>query len=78
MKKTFINNLLYFMEQSLSKTQLDKLESALYEQLTGLEIVELEPIEEVNVNNQNLIEQFISAKRIEGCSEKTLKYYLRL
>ena len=27
-------------------------------------------------DNQELVEKFISAKRVEGCSEKTLKYYL--
>lgn len=27
-------------------------------------------------DSQELIERFISAKRVEGCSEKTLKYYL--
>ena len=27
-------------------------------------------------DNQKLVEKFISAKRVEGCSEKTLKYYL--
>ena len=27
-------------------------------------------------DNKELVEKFISAKRVEGCSEKTLKYYL--
>ena len=27
-------------------------------------------------DNQELVKKFISAKRVEGCSEKTLKYYL--
>ena len=27
-------------------------------------------------DNQELVGKFISAKRVEGCSEKTLKYYL--
>ena len=27
-------------------------------------------------DNQELVEKFISAKRVEGCSDKTLKYYL--
>mgnify|MGYP000346851094 CR=1 FL=1 len=27
------------------------------------------------LSEQNLVESFLSAKRIEGCSEKTLKYY---
>ena len=28
-----------------------------------------------NVSEQNLVELFLAAKRIEGCSEKSLKYY---
>lgn len=27
-------------------------------------------------DNQELVDKFISAKRVEGCSEKTLNYYL--
>ena len=32
-------------------------------------------LEENDNDNSQLVESFISAKRIEGCSEKTLKYY---
>ena len=28
--------------------------------------------------NSELLEMFISAKRVEGCSEKTLKYYFKI
>ena len=27
-------------------------------------------------DNQELVDKYISAKRVEGCSEKTLNYYL--
>ena len=37
-------------------------------------VTELEMKQEEDDSN-NLIERFIAAKRIEGCSEKTLKYY---
>jgi site-specific recombinase XerD len=33
------------------------------------------PVPEKNTGNEGLLDVFISAKRIEGCSEKSLKYY---
>lgn len=43
-----------------------------------LQVYDIELIKDSCVENgsQGLVEEFISAKRIEGCSEKTLKYYL--
>lgn len=43
-----------------------------------LQVYDIELIKDSCVENgsQGLLEEFISAKRIEGCSEKTLKYYL--
>lgn len=75
MKQKFINNILHSMESILSKKDLDLLEASLYYQLKGLDIIELEIDTNQNIENENIISQFISAKRIEGCSEKTLKYY---
>lgn len=75
MKQEVIKNILYSMEQILSNKELDQLESMLYKHLEGLEIVELNEKKQSDVNNKRLIEQFISAKKIEGCSDKTLKYY---
>ena len=42
--------------------------------LFGCDITKQEEKETTN-DNPKLIDSFISAKRIEGCSEKTLKYY---
>ena len=75
MKQDFIKNILYSMEQELTKKGLDLLESILYKHLEGLELVEIDSKEHNNEDNIKLIEQFISAKKIEGCSDKTLKYY---
>lgn len=75
MKQDFIKNILYSMEQTLSKKEIDQLETALYKHLEGLELIELESKEQFDINYIKLIEQFISAKKIEGCSDKTLKYY---
>ena len=41
--------------------------------LFGYEVTKSENDKEIS--EQNLVELFLSAKRIEGCSEKTLKYY---
>ena len=43
-----------------------------------LQRYEVDLINDSNAENdsQELVEKFISAKRVEGCSEKTLKYYL--
>ena len=42
--------------------------------LFGCEITAQTEKKDMN-DNQKLIDAFVSAKRIEGCSEKTLKYY---
>lgn len=75
MKNEFIKNILYSMEQTLSKIELDRLETELFKHLEGLEIIELDSKKQSNADNFKIIEQFISAKKIEGCSDKTLKYY---
>lgn len=41
--------------------------------LFDYEVTKIKKDEELS--EQNLVESFLSAKRIEGCSEKTLKYY---
>ena len=51
---------------------MQKLQKVLEYTLHGCEITVLE---ENDNDNSKLVESFISAKGIEGCSEKTLKYY---
>ena len=51
---------------------MQKLQKVLEYTLHGCEITVLE---ENDNDNSQLVESFVSAKRIEGCSEKTLKYY---
>ena len=56
----------------LDNAQMQKLQKVLEYTLHGCEITVLE---ENDNDNSQLVESFVSAKRIEGCSEKTLKYY---
>lgn len=56
----------------LDNAQLVKLREVLGNVLIGVEITE-EFIEEES--NESLLNSFISAKRVEGCSEKSLDYY---
>ncbi len=60
----------------LTTEQLEKLQRVLSHTLHNVEITERKeqgPSE--NIENEGLLNVFISAKRIEGCSEKSMKYY---
>ena len=50
-----------------------KLQEVLQHTLFGYEVTKVE--NDTEKLEQDLVELFLSAKRIEGCSEKTLKYY---
>lgn len=74
MKNKLINDIEANMASCLNNEQLAKLDKALKSSLSDVEFIEngkrIGPICEVNYLNL-----FIEAKRVEGCSEKTLKYY---
>ena len=55
----------------LNKTQLEELDKVLKIRLKEVLVDE----EKSNEAKENLLETFISAKRVEGCSEKSLRYY---
>lgn len=57
----------------LDNAQLIKLRDVLGKVLVGVELSENYAEEE---SNESLLNSFISAKRVEGCSEKSLDYYL--
>ena len=57
----------------LNNEQLSKLRAAMEYCLHGLEITETDQPQEQE--QPNAVAAFIAAKRIEGCSEKTLTYY---
>ena len=57
----------------LNNAQSEKLQEVLQHTLFNYEVVENE--NKKKASEQNLVELFLAAKRIEGCSEKSLKYY---
>ena len=57
----------------LNNVQLQKLQEVLEYSFYNYEISS--KVEETEDDSQKLIDAFVYAKRIEGCSEKTLKYY---
>lgn len=72
MKQQIIIDVMQQMLPHLDNAQMQKLQKVLEYTLHGCEITVLE---ENDNDNLQLVESFVSAKRIEGCSEKTLKYY---
>lgn len=76
MKDTIIEDIVAKMNASLTPTQLDELRKTLAQELGNYEIVVAPSQKEQTKHaNEELLGSFISAKRIEGCSEKTLIYY---
>lgn len=74
MKKELIAEVLQEMLVYLDNAQLKQLQQVMEQALNQYEIVGKRIIPEKD-DSDKLIEMFIAAKRIEGCSEKTLKYY---
>ena len=74
MKQKIIDKIVQQMLPHLDNEQLQNLQDVLEHSLYSYEISEkVEEMEEDD--SQKLIDSFMYAKRIEGCSEKTLKYY---
>ena len=72
MKEQLISEIQRKMLPYLNNEQLMQLRSALNETLQGATVSFGDGIE---TDDRDAVEAFISAKRIEGCSEKTLSYY---
>ena len=75
MKNQIINEITQQMLPVLNNLELEKLRTALNLCLENYEITEIKSENVSNYNNQHFIELFLGAKKIEGCSYKTLKYY---
>ena len=73
MKEQIINNVLSAMQGVLDCRQMKLLKVSLQEQLQGVRI----SLNETPDAEDNLLvlDSFISAKRIEGCSERSMRYY---
>ena len=76
MKEDLITKIMQSMLPCLNNAQAEKLKEVLEYSLYGLEISVTDNTLETSDNtNETLMNAFLSAKRIEGCSEKSLKYY---
>ena len=73
MKQSLITNVVQAMLPFLNNAQTERLQEVLQHTLFDYEVTKIES--EKEISEQNYMELFLSAKRIEGCSEKTLKYY---
>ena len=69
MQKSTITEVLRRMSPFLNSSQLQRLETVLDE------CTRQDSHEAAAVQKQELVHSFLAAKRVEGCSEKTLKYY---
>ncbi len=74
MKQDLMKEVMQQMLRYLDNAQMKQLRQVMEQTLFHYEVtsVEVEPEED---DGNGLIAMFIAAKRVEGCSEKTLKYY---
>jgi len=77
MKEEFVNDVLRDMLAYLDNGQAEQLRRVLNHNLSGFNLQKNEKAETVGAGEENsrLTNAFLSAKRIEGCSEKSLAYY---
>lgn len=73
MKQELINEITRGMLPYLNNSQIEKLQSVMQYALFYYEVTE--NIHKDTSSEPNFTEVFLAAKRIEGCSEKSLKYY---
>lgn len=77
MKEELAADIMRKMLPYLDNAQMEKLKEILQHSFYGLKIERTEEnkIADELVSNSDLLSSFISSKRVEGCSEKTLHYY---
>ena len=74
MKDSITNSIIQQMLSVLDNAQLKQLRKAIETTLSDYDIVKREDSKEPE-NDDIALEKFIAAKRVEGCSEKSLNYY---
>lgn len=78
MKTEVISSITKDMKDSLTDYQLDKLKESLIINFERVEFIiktdEIKHKEELD-ENKKIIDSFISSKQVEGCSDRTIKYY---
>lgn len=76
MKERIITDIEQGMQSFLDNSQMKKLHEVLTHVFWETEVIKTNDVVETeDFNNHTLLNTFISAKKVEGCSEKTLKYY---
>lgn len=77
MKEELVNKIIQGMLMILDNAQMAHLLEVLNYALFGYEIQKMNGVmeEDFEQENKRILDAFIAAKNIEGCSEKSLKYY---
>jgi len=76
MKEKLITEILAGMASVLTVEQLNELQLALVHSFYNIDVIQRkQPELQSNKGNKDLLHVFIAAKRIEGCSKLSLKYY---
>ena len=76
MKETFLDAVICRLESNFTAEQITMVAGIVKDELSKYEISTKASDEEVRKReNSQLVGVFLSAKRIEGCSEKTIHYY---
>ncbi len=76
MRELFVEEVISTTENFLDNNQKVKLKEILTEICLNyhIEILEQNQKQEMQKNNEEILNKFISSKEIEGCSVRTLKY----
>ena len=74
MKDKFVTNVMQEIQGVLNNEQLQRLKSVLEHELFKVKMLEITREDSLEANEE-LLHLFLAAKRIEGCSEKSLIYY---
>ena len=72
MKQNLITDVVQAMLPYLNNAQTEKLQEALQRSLSNYKVVEDE--EKQALSEQNLVDLFLSAKRIEGITPRVIRY----
>ena len=77
MRELFVEKVINTVEDFLDNNQRIKLKEILTEICLNyhIEVLEQNQKQEIQKNNEEILNKFISSKEIEGCSTRTLKYY---
>ena len=77
MKERIVNQIIQGMLSVLSNAQAAHLQKVLAVAFSEVEVIaaDCSEIKEDSISNKKIEELFIAAKKVEGCSEKSLKYY---